>query len=234
MTIKYRDGDLFFTEDKCIVHGCNAVGVMGSGVAKIVKAKYPQAFRDYEDYCFNTALNKRLGTNVVSYSNGKIIVNAITQSGFGKDGAKYVSYDAIHSCFMALHDDVRIPQKISIPKIGAGLGGGAWPVIASIINECTNGYKEVTVWDPGDAPLNYDDSTPEHMRKAIFWSGRVGQYGSMHITRDWSKRLSVDIRIFSGPEVQWQHCFALTSPEQAREIINAGLATEWLGALSDV
>ena len=37
MKIEYRQGDLFQTDVRHIVHGCNAQGVMGKGVAKLVK-----------------------------------------------------------------------------------------------------------------------------------------------------------------------------------------------------
>ena len=47
MKIEYRKGDLFQTEIKTIVHGCNAQGVMGSGVAKIIRDKYPKAYDRY-------------------------------------------------------------------------------------------------------------------------------------------------------------------------------------------
>lgn len=232
MTIEYQKGDLFLTSDRCFVHGCNSRGVMGSGVAKIVKEKYPQAFQDYEDFCFDTALDSRLGKIVVSYSNGKIIVNAITQAKYGRDGAKYVSYDAIHDCFTAIREDTRIPERISIPKIGAGLGGGDWTVIASIIAERCNGYKHITVWEPEEAAMPYDSETSEHIRKAMFWKGREGQYGTLYITQRGSTdpTYSLDIRTFSGPEVEWRHCFDV-SKKEALEIKERGLADAWMGCL---
>ena len=51
MQIEYRNGDLFSTEIKYILHGCNSRGVMGSGVAFIVKNLYPKAFEEYNIWC---------------------------------------------------------------------------------------------------------------------------------------------------------------------------------------
>ena len=51
MKIEYRKGDLLKTEIPYIAHGCNAQGVMGSGVAKVIREKWPLAFQVYwEDY----------------------------------------------------------------------------------------------------------------------------------------------------------------------------------------
>jgi len=39
----YRQGDLVMAVEPIIIHGCNAKGVMGSGVAKAIRAYYPDA-----------------------------------------------------------------------------------------------------------------------------------------------------------------------------------------------
>ena len=49
MKIEYRHGDVLSTDVTHIVHGCNSHGVMGSGVAKMVRAKYPVAYQRYVD-----------------------------------------------------------------------------------------------------------------------------------------------------------------------------------------
>lgn len=140
MKIEYRKGDLFQTSIKVIVHGCNDVGVMGSGVAKIIVDRYPEAYEVYRKYHRD---NGKLegGKLIVCATNGKIIVNMITQNYFGKDGRKYAKYDWIADGFHEL--DLRCSQdkieQIAMPMIGAGLGGGNWNVISAIIeSECKN------------------------------------------------------------------------------------------------
>jgi hypothetical protein len=49
MKIIYKQGDLLDCIEKVIVHGCNAQGVMGSGVALAIRKKYPDAARAYFD-----------------------------------------------------------------------------------------------------------------------------------------------------------------------------------------
>lgn len=149
MTIAYKTGDLLSVKSGIIAHGCNMHGVMGSGVAKQIKAMYPEAFETYQA---DLLAGFPLGS-VSIWSPQKtgfvelLIANCLTQQDMGSDGKKYVSYDAVDSCFAAL--DV-IAQKanmtINIPKIGAGLGGGDWGVIESIINHRCK-VSDVMVWE---------------------------------------------------------------------------------------
>lgn len=150
--ITYKKGDLFTTPDTYIVHGCNAEGVMGSGVAKIVKEKYPQAFQDYYEYCQLRDSNYLLGfIKPSTQPDGKVIINAITQLGYGHRGGRFVSYDAVDDCMLAVQGFLKItqqptPSNISMPKIGAGLGGGNWDIIEQIIKSHL-WMHNVTVWE---------------------------------------------------------------------------------------
>ena len=49
--IRVIDGDLFTTDARFIVHQVNCKGVMGSGVAKQVRNKYPHVFVEYKKAC---------------------------------------------------------------------------------------------------------------------------------------------------------------------------------------
>jgi O-acetyl-ADP-ribose deacetylase (regulator of RNase III) len=134
MKIEYRQGDLFETDIKAIAHGCNAQGVMGSGVAKIIYDRFPRAYERYvNEYKTNLSLN--LGHVIAVPENGKIIINAITQEYYGKDGKRYVSYDAVADAMITINKfyDVYGITSVAMPQIGAGLGGGDWNVISAII-----------------------------------------------------------------------------------------------------
>lgn len=160
--INYVKGDLLTTPDRIIVHGCNAQGVMGSGVAKAIRAKYPKAFDDYSAKCVNHRhyeypIEQLMGVLIPSVQpDGKIILNAITQERYGKDGQKYVSYDAVDEVMYKIEHGLMFKDitgvrrikstNISMPKIGAGLGGGDWGVIESIIKHRLKDHN-VTVWE---------------------------------------------------------------------------------------
>lgn len=147
----YQKGNLLDVKEGIIVHGCNAQGVMGSGVAKEVKEKYPGAYEQY----YNDILNWRnrrltyLGMISCYHVNDKLrIANAITQLNYGRNTAvRYVSYDAIDDAFKAIgRFSLEGGWDIHIPKIGAGLGNGDWYVIRDIIESRTEGVC-VTCWE---------------------------------------------------------------------------------------
>lgn len=153
MTYQEIKGDLFAADGDFLVHGCNAQGVMGSGVAKRVKELYPGTFESYKSFCDSTEELGRLGKIVVTEETHHLsgrkfkLVNAITQRYYGKDGQRYISYGALESCLLYLKpllvegSKQRLPgsfktiqpSKVILPKIGAGLGGGDWTEIRSLI-----------------------------------------------------------------------------------------------------
>ncbi len=136
MKIEYRQGDLFSTDIELILHGCNSKGVMGSGVAKIVREMHPTAYEQYTMWC---SKGFRLGQYLAVPSNNKIIINAVTQQNYGKaaeqlgsNPVRYVSYDAVAEIMYSLNK-VYSGSTIAMPTIGAALGGGDWAVISAII-----------------------------------------------------------------------------------------------------
>ena len=134
MTIEYRKGNLLDVQSGIIVHGCNAQGVMGSGVALAVRQKYPECFNAYAN------ADLHLGLVVWHYENENLwIANAITQDFYGTD-KRHVNYAAIAFCFEHVFKNAiygsSTPFEVHFPKIGAGLGGGDWNIIEQIINDC--------------------------------------------------------------------------------------------------
>jgi O-acetyl-ADP-ribose deacetylase (regulator of RNase III) len=67
-----------------------------------------------------------------------------TQEFYGKDGKKYMSYEAFFSSFLRVADHYE-ESTIVMPKIGAGLGGGDWNTIEDIINIILENRPKVDV-----------------------------------------------------------------------------------------
>lgn len=111
-----------------ILHGVNCQGVMGAGLARQIRVKYPQVFIDYKNF-LSTCDTAPLGEIVVTP--GEVtIVSGFTQEYYGSSGC-FVSYEALTA---VLHKTMqRIDGCINIPRIGAGLAGGDWPFIKQII-----------------------------------------------------------------------------------------------------
>jgi O-acetyl-ADP-ribose deacetylase (regulator of RNase III) len=118
-----------------IVHGCNCVCTMGAGIAKGIKAAFPQAYE--ADLATTRGDRAKLGTCTFADIDQKgiplIVVNAYTQFDYRSSGPR-ADYDAIRSCMRWIKKH-HAGKRIGLPKIGAGLAGGDWTTIASIIDE---------------------------------------------------------------------------------------------------
>lgn len=149
-------GDMLSCESGVLIHGCNAHGVMGSGIAWSVREKYPAAYEAYHAYCENFRKNLNISSIVGDVVDCKIdenliIMNAITQETFGRDKKVYVDYSAIYTCFkkvLAITQERYPHLTVNYPLIGAGLGGGDWSIISDIIDTAFSEYPDIsrTLW----------------------------------------------------------------------------------------
>lgn len=150
--IEYRPGDMFAGNHTYFVHGCNAQGVMGSGVARQVATDYPMTFAEYRRVYEMDGLN--LGQVIrVGNPNGHVIFNAITQNQYGRDGQRYANYGAIDQAFKWISSYFgatnRRHHDLAMPMIGAGLGRGDWNTIAGIIEKNAIFYQPIVYdWTP--------------------------------------------------------------------------------------
>lgn len=146
------DGNVFdslMVKNSMVVHGCNCQGVMGSGVAAQVRILFPKVYNEYVRKHQESGLKLGEIQCIPVLPNNRFIVNAMTQDKYGREGIRYVSYDAIRECFkqireFALANDI---SSINYPAIGAGLGGGDLEIIMEIINEELEGLNH-TLWIP--------------------------------------------------------------------------------------
>lgn len=152
-----------------IVHGCNAQGVMGAGIALQIKNKWPNAFIDYQYYLqgitannlspgkrfFNELQSKQFRQSVMGHvvdtviSDQLVISSAITQYDYSNTGSKHTNYQAVYEAFEHILDlakETRLP--VHYPLIGAGLGGGNWAIISEIIDTVFQSNPEIhrTLW----------------------------------------------------------------------------------------
>lgn len=145
MAVKVIDGDLFSTDAKYICHQVNCQGRMGSGVAKIVRNRFPEAFEQYKRACEKGVYHLGLAQCVLS--NGKVIINMFAQDKYGYDGVRYTDYDAFMKCLMEIHSAIPEGRTIAMPyKIGCGLGGGDWETIYAMIDRELGQDYTVELW----------------------------------------------------------------------------------------
>ncbi|MEN7550935.1 macro domain-containing protein [Rapidithrix thailandica] len=114
-----------------IVHGANCFCTMGSGIARQIRQTFPEAFE--VDQQTTKGDRDKLGTLTFTQNTHPIVVNAYTQYRYGRD-KMHCDYEAVKSCMQALKQQFS-GKKIGMPLIGAGLAGGDWEIIFSIIQE---------------------------------------------------------------------------------------------------
>ncbi len=136
--------DITKVTEGIIIQGCNAQGVMGSGVAKQLRAKYPDVYMDYLSFLegFKEDGSDPMGGVGYFQATGTLLIaNCITQKFYGRDGKKYVSYDALDFATYQVASYAKHTEKvIHVPwLIGAGLGGGDLNICHQILE---SNFKE--------------------------------------------------------------------------------------------
>lgn len=146
MTIIRKQGSLLDAKG-IIVHGCNAQGVMGSGVALAIKNKWPNVYEQYRQEWATGGWRVGDAQLIENVTEGVHVVNAITQEFYGREPCRYVSYDGVAMAFSNIRHDARtLKCPVNFPLIGAGLGGGDWEIISTIIDRTLGDDIEKVLW----------------------------------------------------------------------------------------
>jgi hypothetical protein len=136
--IKHIKCDIFESGADVICHQVNCQGVMGSGIAKQVREKYPWVYAHYKQLCKNFRNRKEdlLGMVQGVYIDEETkILNLYAQLNYGYDGKCYTNYDALKKALMYISSYYH-RNIIAIPYLmGCYRGGGDWNVVYKMIEE---------------------------------------------------------------------------------------------------
>jgi O-acetyl-ADP-ribose deacetylase (regulator of RNase III) len=139
-----RRGDLFSTDAQAIGHGVNCEGVMGAGIAKVFKEKFPNNYEAYRKYCSMKFLSP--GTAFMKKENGLLIFNMATQYRPGPDATySRVLRAGADAAELAVANGI---DRIAIPLIGCGIGGLEWSMVEELLRtiESVHDYFQWEVW----------------------------------------------------------------------------------------
>lgn len=155
-------GDIFAGEWDGMVHCANLYNVMGGGIAKQVRSKFPEAYQ-----ADSKVSNPQLG----SFSHASVcictelnietqIFNLYGQVGIGNNGHpvdRNVRYDAFHDGMWAICEYILGLDKsnycsnyalgyiLAIPHgMGCGLAGGEWSIVEPILAFVESQFPEIT------------------------------------------------------------------------------------------
>lgn len=137
------EGNLLDTPFQFIAHQVNCRGVMGAGLAKQIKNKYPEVYNAYKVFCDINTAKPPLGKSLCVWTkDNHCIINVFGQLGYGR-AQQQTDYDALYSGFATAAEEIRktfldgnpcyqIP--IAIPYgIGCGLAGGNWDKVKEVL-----------------------------------------------------------------------------------------------------
>jgi len=148
--IKIVEGNILNATEDVLCQQVNCQKVMGAGLAKQIRNKYPEVYPSYKRFCEGCKdYNRRnlLGEiQTIIVSDGKVIANLFAQYDYGRD-KQYTDYDALKICFEGIlklasmfNDTIAIPYGI-----GCGLAGGDWDVVYKTIEDVFKDY-DVTIY----------------------------------------------------------------------------------------
>lgn len=135
--IKHIKCDIFESGADIICHQVNCQGAMNSGVAKQVREKYPEVYRQYRRWCEDMNFSKALlgKMQFVNVSDGKMIINLFAQHKYGYDGDCYTDYEALEKT-LTIVDAMAHKATIAIPYLmGCHRGGGDWNIVYTMIEK---------------------------------------------------------------------------------------------------
>lgn len=145
MTPAYKpiDLDIRRVDVGVIAHGVNCKGVMGSGIALVIKKKWPIVFTGYKDFIERTGKRPLLGEmQPVKLSPTLWVVNCFTQNDFGtRRGQRYASVPAITMALASTFElAYHMELPVYMPRIGCVRGGLGWAEIEPLVQQLATRY----------------------------------------------------------------------------------------------
>lgn len=142
--IKYNAVDYILENDDCmLIHVCNDVGVMGSGIALEIKNKIPSAYTNYK--------KGDLILGNVNYSNNYKVANMIAQNKYnGYKGVYnrnfcYLDYEALEKCLKKIKEESNCSEIVLPYKMGAQRAGGDWNTVLSLVEDILSDKFEIII-----------------------------------------------------------------------------------------
>lgn len=131
--VKIVRGDLLESGVPYLCQQVNCQGVMGAGLARQIRDKWPSVFAEYKRLCEKTKDRMSLlGTIQLCETSGvsdgeptPVVINIFGQFDYGRDGV-YTDYSALSKAFKELNRRFR-GKPLAFPYgFGCGLAGGDW------------------------------------------------------------------------------------------------------------
>lgn len=157
MLVDVPEGDMFASPSEALVNPVNCVGVMGAGLARQFKKRFPDNFAAYREAHSNFDL--RLGVMFL-YDYGedhqpRYIINFPTKDHW-TDQSKMMDIKVGLKALRELIVEKNI-SSVSVPALGAGLGGLEWRFVRDNIEYSLGDLEnvEILVYGPHRSRSHY-------------------------------------------------------------------------------
>lgn len=130
--INFVKGDIFTADVEALVNPVNCVGVMGAGLAKQFKCRYPYNYILYREACKQKVL--KLGTVhyvFVSTNKPQYVINFPTKHHWRENSTLKNIESGLEALVLTIKS--REIRSIAIPRLGCGLGGLNWEEVKPLI-----------------------------------------------------------------------------------------------------
>lgn len=115
-----------------IAHGVNCQGVMGAGIAKAIRDRWPAIFEPYRARCADGRLRPGKGFVFCTDEPGIArIYNLATQDQPGPDARLEAIEESLSGALR--HARAQQVRAFGIPRLGSGIGGLAWADVAQVV-----------------------------------------------------------------------------------------------------
>ena len=150
--LKYEKGNLVTAwldgEVDVLIHQANCFNTFGSGIAKEIRERIPEAYQ--ADLKTERGSVLKLGDyTMYEAPNGQMVINLYGQYDYGRTGRRYTEYGSLHLGLDLLSGNLSYskPYVIGLPKLGCGLGGGDWAIVESLVDLHLSGWWDVVVYE---------------------------------------------------------------------------------------
>ncbi|MEK5030849.1 Appr-1-p processing protein [Paenibacillus sp. FSL R7-0302] len=147
MSIRLVNGDMMEAREDFLGHQVNCQGVMGSGIAKILRDRYPNLYPEYKKYCDQHTSDGLLGHCQLVQTGEKYTANLFGQLNYGRSKIRYTDYAALEQALTTLKIETQAKGlSVALPyNMGCGLANGEWSVVEQMIGKVFADY-EVTLY----------------------------------------------------------------------------------------
>lgn len=154
--IESRRGNVLEAEAEAIVNTVNCVGVMGKGVALLVKQRYPCVFHEYQRACRAREVRPGQMLTVPTGRAGmqRFVINFPTK----RHWQAMSRIEDIRAGLPALVQEIRRLgiRSVAVPALGCGNGGLEWMRVKPLIESALADLPDVTfyLYEPDSAEPN--------------------------------------------------------------------------------